>query len=528
MAKFPHGFLAPLKSKDFVRLYSVYFLCFVATSILEASASWDLAAQGAAPSIVALASTAATLPIVLMIVPFGALADMGLHINLVRQSQIATIIVACALTLLALFGLTTPAWVLLAIGFSGAAMAMRLPALTSLVPLSLEKEELPDGMALLGVATSLTRFVGPALAAVLILLIGSSASYAFVAVCAAVALTATNRMSPPASNQTALPAERLLGALRVASGFVRQSPDFRTLLLRGGLFFFVGSAAQALAPLAATRSLDGTSVLYMGMIGATGIGALLGGWILPSLRKHLRRTSVARLGLVHMGLGGLLTAFAPNVPIALIGAVLHGLGWLWGLATFTSLAQQSLPNWVRARGMALTHAALIAGVAIGAFFWGQLSVFVSLQWVLSLAALCTFIMAFAPSWLTLVSPQERELQPRRYWSEPVLAIEVEPDEGPAVILVDYYIQEGATESFLQALQESRRLRLRNGAISWLLYRDVENPQHFVEQIMYESWSERLRQTHRTTEADLFIRDQKLSLLEGGAVPSVNHLVSVEV
>lgn len=517
----------PLAVCGFARLYLVYLLCFLSASIVEATAAWNLADQGAQEWLVALVSTTATLPIVFLILPFGALADTGRKHGLLRGAQWVSTLSALGLAILAFHSWLAPQWLLSAVALSGLAMAMRLPSLTATVPETLPAQSLPDGMTLLGVATSLTRFAGPALAAAAIAYLGAPSPYLLAAILAGAALGLLRGFPVPEPDRT-LPAERIAGAIRLAVQFAAQSPEFRRLLLRGALFFFVGAAAQALAPLAASRSFGGGAIIFMSVIGAAGLGALSAGLALPYLRARLRRTDVARLSLAIMGAGAAFVAFAPAVHFALAGSFLHGAGWIAGLATFTSLAQQSLPDWVRARGMALTHAALIGGVAIGAAFWGQVASLAGLAATLGAAAFgCVLLAAYRP-WLMLLAPAQRELSPKRYWSEPALAIPVLPEDGPALVQVEYRIKEGAADAFLATLKKSRQLRLRSGALSWSLFRDLEDRHRFTEQILYENWSDRLRQAHRTTEADAFVREKKLTMLIDGEAPRIAQWVAVKV
>lgn len=517
----------PLRGAGFARLYIVYVLCFLGSAIFEASAAWTLAANGAPEALVALTSTAATLPVVLMILPFGALADTGGRLGQLRVAQMLSVLVACAVVVMVWLGATTPVWLPGAVALGGLSVAMRLPALTSLVPETLDPAHLPDGMTLLGIATSVSRFLGPALATVAIWALGTPGPYLLTALFSLGALILLRDL-PQSRPDTVLPAERMLGAIRVSVQFATQSPELRRVLIRGGFFFFFGAAAQALAPLAATRSLGGGANSFMAMIGAAGVGAILAGASLPRLRSRLRRTQVARLAALFMATGALCVSLAPSMPLALGGAILHGMGWLAGLATFTSLAQQSLPEWIRARGMALAHAALISGVAIGAAVWGQIASLIGLTPTLWLAVLGGLAMAAVRPWLTLLAPAQPEITPNRYWSEPALAIPVTHDSGPAVLLIEYTIRDGAEAAFLNILRQSRRLRLRTGALSWSLFRDLEDSHRFTEQVIYESWGDRQRQALRTTEADALLRERKMELLVEGHPPRVAHWVAVRL
>jgi len=72
------------------------------------------------------------------------------------------------------------------------------------------------------------------------------------------------------------------------------------------------------------------------------------------------------------------------------------------------------------------------------------------------------------------------------------------------------------------MQESRRSRLRQGALSWDLLRDLGEPGRYVEQIVDESWTEHLRRFDRVTAADVALRERKLAFHVGDAPPLVTR------
>jgi len=74
------------------------------------------------------------------------------------------------------------------------------------------------------------------------------------------------------------------------------------------------------------------------------------------------------------------------------------------------------------------------------------------------------------------------------------------------------------------MAESRRWRLRHGALHWGLYRDVADPGRFVEHFLVDSWLDRLRQVERLTAEDMALRDRKNEFHLGAEPPLMRHLL----
>lgn len=518
---------SPLSNAAFRRLYLVYLLSFASNAMIEASAAWELTRSGAPPSFVALISTAATLPIVFFIVPFGALADTFDRRKLIYISQLWSLGAAVLLSTAA-WGLFAPRWEFLAlVALNGVAMAIRLPSMTSMVGNRVDGNEVANTMALLGLGTSLTRIGGPFLAGFLISLSGAGLAFACAATLSLLAFAVSLTLKSK-NRAESLPAERFLGAMRGANSFTRQSPQFRQLLYKGFFFFFIGSGAFALAPMALSIRFGGSNTVFMSSLAASGTGALIVGQILPILRSKLKVQQIARLGALTMALASVCLALVPTIWLGLLGAFLNGAGWLIGHSTFTSRAQQLLPDWVRARGMSVTHAVMISAVASGAFFWGSVTDrfdFITTFWF---CASLAFAMVLFPGWMRFASLPETELSPKSYWNEPALAVLPKKGDGPAVLQVRYKVDPSKVAEFLRAANEGRRLRLRSGALSWLLMRDLEDPDVFIEQVMFESWEDRQRHAARTTEADAIVRMRKMSSLVGPDAYEPQHLLAVSV
>jgi quinol monooxygenase YgiN len=105
-----------------------------------------------------------------------------------------------------------------------------------------------------------------------------------------------------------------------------------------------------------------------------------------------------------------------------------------------------------------------------------------------------------------------------------VAIQIAPDEGPVMVVIEYLVDPAHDEAFARVMQATRRARLRQGALSWGLFRDTAVPGRYVESFVDETWVEHLRRQERFTAADEGLRAQRLALHRGDAPPRVQRYV----
>jgi quinol monooxygenase YgiN len=95
------------------------------------------------------------------------------------------------------------------------------------------------------------------------------------------------------------------------------------------------------------------------------------------------------------------------------------------------------------------------------------------------------------------------------------------DAGPILVTVEYDVEPQREEEFLDAMHQYERIRRRDGAFEWGIFRDLENPTHYLETFLVDSWAEHLRQHERLTRADSDVTERVQGLVRG--TPTVRHL-----
>jgi len=310
--------------------------------------------------------------------------------------------------------------------------------------------------------------------------------------------------------------------MRVGVQFVRQSQRLRAVLLRVALFFFHSTALMALLPLVARGLHSGDAGTFTLLLASMGAGAIAAVLLLPQLRRIISGDRLVLAGTLVQSVATATMAFAPNLYVGVPAMLLMGMAWISTVNALSVSAQLALPDWVRARGMSMYQMAIMGSSALGAAVWGQIATLNTVPVALSCAA-CSGVVAMLLA-LRLVTDRgiEEDLTPSREFKAPVA--DVPPGAGRVLVTIEYRINPADAAGFRELMQASRRSRLRQGALSWELLRDVTDPGRYLEQITDESWTEHLRRFDRVTAADVALRDQKLAFHIGKAPPVVTRCV----
>ncbi|HVL77030.1 MAG TPA: MFS transporter [Noviherbaspirillum sp.] len=513
--------LAPLQHPVFRMLWTVWLVANISMWMNDVAAAWIMTSLTSVPIWVALVQTAATLPVFLLGLPSGAMADIFDRRRYFIVTQFWVAIVALILSVVILAGVLTPG-LLLALTFAnGIGLAMRWPVFAAIVPELVPRPQLPSALALNGVAMNLSRIVGPLLAGALIATAGSAWVFVLNAVlsiaCAFVIMRWRREHVPHPLGR-----ERLTRAIRVGLQFVGQSTRLKAVLLRIFIFFFHSTALLALLPLVARDLGAGDAATFTLLLATMGAGAIAAAMLLPRVRRTWTRDTVVIGGTTLQSVSILVVALAPNTAIAVFGMFAAGVAWISTANSLSVSAQLSLPDWVRARGMSMYQMAIMGGSAAGAAAWGQVATMTDVDTAL-IASAVTGVAAMLAAYRIIVDRSiEEDLTPSREFKAPVA--EAPPPSGNIVVTIEYLIDPQRSAEFRELMQESRRSRLRQGALSWSLLRDVTVPGRFVEQIVDESWTEHLRRFDRVTAGDVALRERKLAFHVGDTPPVITRCV----
>ncbi len=515
----------PMKRPVFRMLWTTWLVANTSMWMNDVAAAWLMTSMTTSPIWVALVLSAATLPVFLLGLPSGALADILDRRRYLIFTQFWVAVVATLLGVMVVWGQMTPLLLLMLTFANGVGLAMRWPVYAAIIPELVPRRELPAALALNGVSMNASRIIGPLAAGALIASAGTEWVFVLNAVLSVVSglvIMRWRREHVPSP----LGRERLVSAMRVGMQFVWQSNRLRAVLLRVSLFFFHSTAVLALLPLVARQLHGGGAGTFTLLLAAMGVGAIVAALNLTRLRQLMPRDTLVLRATILQSLATVAVALAPNAWVAVPAMLLNGAAWIICANSLSVSAQLALPDWVRARGMSMYQMAIMGASAAGAALWGQLATLSNIQVGLLVAAVSgTTTMLLAQYHVVDLSIEE-DLSPSREFKVPVA--DAPPATGHVVVTIEYIIDPARGEEFRTLMQESRRSRLRQGALEWALLRDIGHPDRYLEQITDESWTEHLRRFDRVTASDVALRERKLAFHTPEEPPHVTRRVVEDV
>ncbi|GAA1895450.1 MFS transporter [Asanoa iriomotensis] len=516
---------APLSVATFRWLWLALLASNVGTWMQTVGAQWLLVDAPGADALVSLVQTASMLPIVLLALPSGALADTFDRRRMLLAVQIGQFAVAVLLGVLTAVDHMPPALLLTLTFVLGAGQALTLPAWQSVIPELVPRAQLPSASALGAISQNVARAVGPAIAGLVIAWVDVAAVFLLNALSFVVFAAVLLWWRRPPDDDLG-PPERFAAAVRAGGRYVRHSVITRRILLRALLFLLPGSAVWALLPLVASRRLGLGPGGYGLLLAALGVGAVVGAALVPRVRA---RYSPTRLMVFAAVLFGAVTIVVGLVRVELVVALVllpAGVAWVTVLSNVNASLQLFLPNWVRARGLGAYQIVFAGGQGVGALVWGVLAQATNLPVSLLAAGVLMFAGAATVVWWPLPDIAGLDRSPTSYWLEPHLDVEPEPYGGPVLVVLRYQVAPENEVAFRAAMDRVRRSRRRSGAVRWGLFREGEHIGTFVEVYQVPSWDEHRRQhEHRLTGADQEIEAAARALAAGP--PEVAHLLPAD-
>lgn len=500
----------------------------------DTAGTWLMTALTTSPLLIALMQTAASLPVLLLGLPAGATADILDRRRLLLVWAGWMLLAAALLSALTLAGWISAWWLLLLTFLLSAGSAMNGPTWQAIVPELVPREELPEAIALNSAAFNIARAVGPALggltvAAFASVVLGAGLVFLINAASFVAVIIVIYRWKRTPYFISALPTERLLASMRAGLRYTRFAPPMRAILVRAFLQTFCVSAMWALLAVVARDSLHRGAMGYGILTGCIGIGAVAGAMLLPRLRRQIPPDRIVTWAALVFVLTLLIMAWAAEFWLLLLALFLGGMAWTSTTSCLNVAVQLSVPNWVQARSLGIYQMVFQGGMAAGSAVWGALAEHTHASVALSAAATGLLIGLPLAQRFPLTFEASLDLSPGRLdhalsRAAPQVMIEPNPDDGPVLITVTFLIDPERAEQFIEAAHKLGRVRRRDGAIRWALFRDPFQQARFLETYVVESWLDRNRQIERFTVADHAIRNHVLSFHVGQNPPEVSRMI----
>jgi MFS family permease len=499
----------------------------------EVAAGWLMASLSPEPIMVAFVQSAVTLPMFLLAIPAGALADVVDRRRYLIVTQSWMMVSAAAMAYLSYTGHLN-AYRLIFFTFTlGIGSALNSPGWHSVTPEIVARRNLAGAVALNGMAINGARAIGPAIGGAL--LVKTGASFAFlvnaISFLGTVWILVAWRRKPRSQNA---PAERFVSAIRVGVQYALHSPWLKALIVRSALFIALSCCLWSLLPLLVKKDYGLGPTCYGSLMALFGIGAVLGGTqVLPRLRTSWSITTIVNRGWFVFSLCLAALSFGRDYTIQVgdntipwlsaISMLLAGSSWLTLLSSFHLTVQSGSPSWARARVMSVYIWSFFGAATFGSAIWGWIAGYLGCPETLRIASGALVVGLVLTYRLQLVYRDASKLQPSGHWEDPTLIVPIADDHGPMLITVEYEVDPEDASEFRQNLARLKQFRMQNGVLRWGVFVDIEHPTRYREVYMEESWGAHLRHHKRVTQQEEDLAQQVYRLHRGPEGPKVTHL-----
>ncbi|WP_303309806.1 MFS transporter [Hymenobacter sp. BT730] len=496
----------------------------IGTWMQNVAGVWLVTTLTTSALLVALMQTATSLPSFLLSLPAGAMGDLVDRRKLLLVTQGFMAVVAVWLGALSLMGEISALGVL---GFTfmlGIGAALNAPIWQTVTIELVPRQALPFAITLNGVSNNIARAVGPAIGGAIIAYYSPGWVFLLNGVSFLGTWAVVYRWKR-STEATSGPAENFTGALRAGLRYVQYSPAIYAVLVRTFAFSFGASAMWALLSVVVARKLHLSSGHYGIMLSWLGAGAVAGAFLMGRAGHRLNFNQRVLLGTLAFVGTNLALALLTSVYLLYPVMFLSGIAWLMVMTSFSTTVQLHVPKWVQARVVSIYMLLFQAGLSLGSVVWGELADRTSLELSLLVTAgwmLASMLLALP---FPMRSAEGLDLAPAEHWPDPEVHGDIDPDDGPVVVMIEYHVPAANWPAFRQAATQLTRLRLRDGALRAGVFTDVAQPEKITEFFYVATWGEHERQHHRFTREDVAVESQVRQFHTGPEPPRVTHFLA---
>jgi MFS family permease len=363
-----HTFVA-FQERDFRIFWVGQLVSVTGTWMQTVAQGWLILLLTGSPFMLGVAAAARSIPVLLLVVPAGIAADRFDRRRIILATSAVAMVASAILGILTILDRIDVPTVLVIAVVLGITNAFELPARQSYVSELIGQRRLANAIALNSLLFNAARVVGPALAGILVALVGpgwaftvNAASYVPVMI----GLVMISRVHVPRVGIHAR------SAVSEALRYLRSEPRVAALLGLLAAQTIFASGHLILGPSLAQDLGQGAEGLGV-LLSATGAGAVVGGLRLAATADRAERWRVLLLAGVALGAGLVGVGLARSYAVTLIGFVVAG----WGMVTFNAssntLIQTIVPDRLRGRMMSLYTLVLLGLMPAGGLLMGALA-----------------------------------------------------------------------------------------------------------------------------------------------------------
>lgn len=515
---------APFRHRIFLAIWVANLASNFGSLIQGVGASWLMTTLAPSPAMVSLVQASTSLPIMLLSLTAGALADLRDRRRLMLVAQTFMLLVSAVLAALAYLQWLGP-WTLLTFTFLiGCGAALNGPAWQSSVGDQVPRADLPGAIALNSLGFNLARATGPAIGGIIVATFSAAAAFLVNAISYVGLIVVLLRWRRQPAERPVLAPESLLPAMSAGLRYAALSPRIDRVLIRATVFGMSAAAVWSLLPIVARVRLGGGPLTYGLLLGAFGCGAVTGALSSARARHSVSNERLVATASVVFGAGAAIAGLSRSLPLTLVALLAAGACWVLTLSTLNTIVQMASPRWVVGRTMAVYQMATFGGLAAGSWWWGLVASHASLGVAMGAAGALLASSSLLGRWLRLPDQDAPDVEPSGAWGTPDVVLPVDHRSGPVITSLVYRVPIARHAAFVEAMHELRRVRRRDGARAWSLVQDMASPDQWEERFESPTWLDHLRLHARVTNADLEVERRVHVLLVDDTRPVVRHLI----
>jgi MFS family permease len=508
----------------FTVIWTASIVSYVGTAMFDTASGWLMTNLSANPLAISLVQAAVSLPLFLFTLPAGALADVIDSRRLLIAVELGIAVASAILAALVSLRLATVSALLVATFLLGVGGALSSPAWQSITPLLVPRQDMDSAIAANSVGYNLSRAVGPALGGIVIAALGISLPFWVFWLSNVGIVAALLWWRPPRKSAESLPAERLVSAVRVGIRYAANNRYLGATLIRTAAFFPFASAYWALLPLVARSQAGQGPQFYGALLGAIGVGAVVGSFAQAWLKAKMGPDRIVALGTLATAIALVLFGLARDPATAVGACLIAGASWTLVLTNLYVSAQFDLPDWVRGRGLAILLTIIFGATTFGSVIWGKLAELEGLP-IAHFVAAGGIVVGIPLTWRwKLQTGAGLDLSPALHWRAPPVTRKIDDNRGPVLVTVQYRVDAKNRAELIGALDELRHERKRDGAFAWNAFEETVDSDLVVETFLIESWLELIHTGERVTNADR-VQEEKINHLLKGP-PEVATMVAL--
>lgn len=386
MSPEPPSAFAPFRYPAFRAIWIANLASNMGSMVQSVAAAWLMTDLTDSHLLIALVQAGTTIPIMLLGIFAGAIADNFDRRRIMLAAQTGMLLVSAALTVTTWLGATTPLSLLFFTLAVGCGTALNGPAWQASVRLQVGPKDLPQAITLNTIAFNLARSAGPALGGLLISIVGAAAAFGLNALSYVALIVVLLRWHPDTVPPRRTP---MLSAIAAGLTFCAHSDPLRRVLVRGFAFGFGAAGFQALLPSLVRDRLGGTEIIYGLCLAAFGAGSIFAALWVGAARRRWGSDRVVTAASLVFSAAMLPVAMTISLPALMLAAFVAGGAWVSTLTTLNVAMQMRSPEEILGRCLSIYQAVTFGAMALGAYAFGLLA---------DLAALPAAILASA-GWL---------------------------------------------------------------------------------------------------------------------------------